>query len=92
MNKIRPTDFIDLCKKFENTVKVKYDLEEFSDFRNEINIICTLRNVCQHNKTEIHEKEAFEITSVVYESLKKIIELIEHPLLVKDIYVKNVYL
>ena len=47
--------------------------------------------MCQHNKTEIHGKEAFEITSVVYESLKKIIELIEHPLLVKDIYVKNVY-
>lgn len=86
MNKIRLTDFIDLCKKFENTVKVKYDLEdkegpyrylsnleEFSDFRNEINIICTLRNVCQHNKTEIHGKEAFEITSVVYESLKRLL-------------------
>ena len=104
MNKVRPNDFIDLCKKFESVVKTKYgledkespyhylsNLEEFSDFRNEINIIRTLRNVCQHNKTEIHGKEAFEITSVVYESLKKIIELIEHPLLVKDIYVNNVY-
>ncbi len=53
--------FISLCKEFENLVKAKYGLEdkdsayyflcnqkEFVNFKDEINLIRSLRNVFQH--------------------------------------------
>lgn len=96
--------FINLCKEFESLVKTKYGLEdkdsayyflcnqkEFVDFKNEINIIRSLRNVFQHVNTTINGMESVEVNDVLIETAEKIIDLLENPILAEDVCVKAIY-
>lgn len=104
MNKVNIEMFLDACRDFEAAVKQKYQLEDnasaymylsslskFAMYRDEIHVIRTLRNMLAHNNMEMDGKEIIEFSPILLSTLKKITNSINHPTLVKDCMIKNIF-
>ena len=93
-------NFISLCKEFEQAVESRYGRRqsayhtlmqnpEYRKYWQDIDVIREIRNLYQHNVVEVGGKEAVVVTEETTDTLRRIINLIENPPLVKDVYTRD---
>ena len=92
-------EFSDLCNQFEQVVKKNYELNgespfyfienrrEFQEYRHELLIINSIRNNFAHEPFLINNQATLEVADVTYEALKQVIEAIQNPPIVEDLYI-----
>lgn len=103
MSDVSKKVFMDACCEFEMAVKNKYHLKDsesaymylyslpaFAIYREEINVIRTLRNMVAHNSIEMDGKEMISFSPSLISTLKKITHSISNPVLVKDCMITRI--
>lgn len=96
--------FRELCSRFENAVRVKYNLDgaemafryfslqkENKKFKEDMQVIRNIRNLISHVECKIDGKSAIEINENIVEKFKKIISFIENPPLVTSRYITEMF-
>ena len=96
--------FRELCSKFENVVRVKYNLDdnekafrhfslqkENKKFKEDMQVIRNIRNLISHVECKIEGKAAIEINENIIEKFKEIINYLENPPLVTSRYITEMF-
>ena len=96
--------FRELCSKFENAVRVKYNLDdnekafrhfslqkENKKFKEDMQVIRNIRNLISHVECKIEGKAAIEINENIIEKFKEIISYLENPPLVTSRYITEMF-
>jgi len=93
-------EFIELCKRLESAVEKTYGQsssaylllmkqETFRTYWSDINAIREIRNLYQHNNLQIDGVDAFTLSQETVARLQEIVDLLENPVLVSDVYVSD---
>lgn len=104
MNRVSVDEFMDACRDFEATVKLKYHLDEndssymyiaqlpkYTSMKEEVHVIRTLRNMYAHNNMQIDGEDILTISPLLLTTLKKLTHSISNPILVKDVMITNLF-
>ncbi len=94
-------EFLNLCKEFEQVVEARYGrhqsayhtimrMQEYRKYWQDIDVIREIRNLYQHNVVEVEGREAMRVTQDTCDTLRKIINLIQNPPLIRDVYTRDV--
>ena len=96
--------FRDLCNKFEDLVRIKYEVKdeegafyilsnqkEYKKFEKDINLIRKIRNLLSHGECKVEGKVTIKINENIIEKLKEIISLLENPPLVTSRYITEMF-
>ena len=92
--------FLNLCKEFEQAVETRYGrhqsayhtlmrMQEYRKYWPGIDVIREIRNLYQHNVVEVGGKEAMIVTQDTCDTLRGIIQMVENPPVIKDVYTRN---
>jgi len=104
MNRVSVDEFMDACRDFEATVKLKYHLDDndsaymyiaqlpkYTSMKEEVHVIRTLRNMYAHNNMQIDGEDILTISPLLLTTLKKLTHSISNPILVKDVMITNLF-
>ena len=94
-------EFLNLCKELEQVVEARYGrhqsayhtimrMQEYRKYWQDIDVIREIRNLYQHNVVEVEGREAMRVTQDTCDTLRKIINLIQNPPLIRDVYTQDV--
>lgn len=97
------TEFMDLCKKFETLFRDKYnytktrpgpftvfcETETYRSYWKDMRSIANIRNVIAHSDLDVDGDEGIVVAERTMRVLKDVIELLENPPLVEDVFIRN---
>ena len=99
---ITKEQFLKKCIEFEELVHALYalpvnvsayvyfaSLPEYEEYKDDINVIRTLRNTFVHNNTMLNNEEGIDVKPIVYNALLEIIDQLKHPKTVETILSKE---